>query len=184
MANLHGPHPPGIQIEGKKNNGRFKPGDAPEYMIRKRFLAWSRLILFDREQDQESPELFVTSSRSAMDYLLDRVTRTEKILTVDTIPVCASKSDEIEAWRDQLADQLQRLPEIFRSKEAFKISDAPADKNCGFSASMTIHVVPQESTRSLFYRCAGRTLSSARDEIGKSHIQNTFVGCISLHPTL
>ena len=184
LANLQGRGQPGEQIEGENNNSQFNPGDAADYMIPERFRAWFRLMQFDREQDRDSCELFVTNSRSAMDYVLDGASQMGKILTVDDIPVYASKSAEIEAWRDHLTDQLQRLPETFRSKEAFKFTAAPADNNCKLSASLAIYVVPAESPRSLFYRCDGRAFSSARHEIRDSHIQNTFVGCISLHPTL
>jgi hypothetical protein len=164
LANLQGRGQPEDQSAGKINNSVFNSGDAAEYMI-------------------PSSGLFVTSSRSALDYLLDSTSQTEKILTVDAIPVYAQKSAEIEAWRDHLTDQLQRLPATSPSKEAVKVTAAPTDKDCKLSASLILYLVPEESPLSLFSRCAGRAFPPAGHETKESHIQNTFVGYISLHPT-
>ncbi len=183
LANLQGRGQPGDQFAGKNNNSVLNSGDAAEYMIPERFMAWFRIMQFDRELGRDSSGLFVTSSRSALDYLLDSTSQTEKILAVDAIPVYAPKSAEIEAWRDHLTDQLQRLPATSRSKEAVKVTAAPADKNCKLSASLTLYLVPEESPRSLFSRCAGRAFPSAGDEIRDSHIQNTFVGYIAVSQT-
>jgi hypothetical protein len=184
MANLQGRGQPGDQLVSKNNYSVFNSSDAAEYMIPERFLAWCRIMQFDRELDRDSSGLFVTSSRSALDYLLDSASQMEKILTVDAIPVYAQKSAEIEAWRDHLTDQLQRLPATSRSKEAVMVTAAPADKNCKITVSLTLYVVPEESPRSLFFRFAGQAFPSAGDEIRDSHIGNTFVGYVSIQPTL
>jgi hypothetical protein len=184
LADLEGGDRPGDKFAGKNNNSVFNSGDDAAYMIPERFMAWFRIMQFDRELGRDNYGLFVTSSRSALDYLLDSTSQTEKILTVDAIPVSAQKSAEIEAWRDHLTDQLQRLPATSRWKETVKVTDAPADKNCKLSASLTLYVVPEESPRSLFSRCAGRAFLSAGDETRESHIKNSFVGYVSLHPTL
>jgi len=180
MANLQGRDQPTDPFAAKNNKSVFNSGDAAEYMIPERFMAWFRIMQFDRELDRDSCGFFVTSSRSAMDYLIDIASPTEKILTVDDIPVYAPKSAEIEAWRDHLTGQLQRLQATFRSKETVNIMAAPADKNCKLTVSLTLYVVPEESPRSLFYRCGGRPFPSAGDEIRESHIKNTFVGYIAV----
>jgi hypothetical protein len=182
LANLQGRDQPADQFGGKNNNSVFNSGDAAEYMIPERFMAWFRIMQFDRELSRDSSDLFITSSRSALDYLLDSTSQAEKILNVDAIPAYAKKSVEIEAWRDHLTDQLQQLPTTIQSKEAIKVTAAPADKNCKLSAFLTLYVVPEESPRSLFSRCAHHAFPSAGDEIRDSHIHNTFVGCISVHP--
>ena len=184
LANLQGRSQSGDQFAGRKNNSAFNSGDAAEYMIPERFMAWFQLMQFDRELGRDSSGLFLTSSRSVLYYLLDSAPQSEKILTVDTIPVDAQKSAEIEAWRDHLTAQLQRLAATSRSKEAVKVAAAPADKNCQLLASLTLYVVPEESPRSLFSRCIGRTSTSAGNEIKESHVEDIIIGYLSLHPTL
>ena len=151
-------------------------------MMPERFMAWFRIMQFDRELERDSSGLFVTSSRAALDYLLDSAPQKKEILNVDTIPVPAPKSAKVEAWRDHLRDQLQRLPATYRSKEAVKVTAAPVDKKGKLSASLTLYLVPQESPRSLFSRCTGRVFPSAGDDTRENHIENTVVGHVSVCP--
>jgi hypothetical protein len=183
LANLQGRGQPGDKFVDINKNSVFNTSDTAAYMIPERFMAWFRIMQSDRELDRDSNGLFVTSSRSALDFLLDSTSQTEKILTVDAIPVYAQKSAEIEAWQDQLTDQLQRLPATFQSMEAVKVMAAPVDKNCKLSASLDLYVVPDETPRSLFSRCTGQAFPPAGDEIKDSHSQNTFVGYMPVHPT-
>ncbi len=184
LANLHGRRQPGDQFEGKNHSSVFNSSEAAGYMIPERFMAWFRMMQFDRQLGRDSSGLFVTSSRSALAHLLDSASQPEKILTVDAIPVYAQKSAEIEAWQDHLMDQLKRLPTTSRSMETVKITVAPADKNHQLSASLTLYRVPEESPRLLFSRCASRAFPAAGNETREGYSQNTFVGCLSLHPTL
>jgi hypothetical protein len=180
MADLHGRRQHNDQPPARHNKRLFSPGDAFEYMIPERFMAWYRIMQSDRELERDSSGLFVTSNQRALDYLLDGVSRTEKILTIDAIPVYAQRSAEIDAWRNHLRDQLQKLPATALSKPAVNVAAAPTPENCTLSASLTLYRVPGESPRSLFSRSTGQAFPPAGNDKRESGIENTFVGCVSL----
>ena len=182
MADLQGRRQDNDQHPAGQANRIYSPGDAAEYMIPERVLAWFRVMQSDRELERERSGLFVTSNQKALEYVLDNASRTEQILTIDPIPMYAGRSTEIDEWRDHLLDQLQQLPASSPSKPAVSVAAAPNIEKCALRASLTLYRVPAESPRLLFSRSTGQTLHPAGGDKRESDIEHTFVGCIALEP--
>jgi len=179
LKNIRGQEGHAHPITEKIGDGPTKTDDSGAYMMAERFQAWFQLMYFDRERGGDRSNLFVTSSRSALDHLLDSTGGAEKIFTIASLSADQKSNGGLEVWQKKLTDRLQRLTEIsWPLPDAIRM-DPPPDKAREPSASLTVYIVPGETPVALFSRCVGREFPVVGDAHTGSRSVNTLIGCLT-----
>lgn len=122
-----------------------------DYLITGRLVAWSRILLRDREPTG----IFVTHSAAVLEHLLDHVPAAEKILDLKALPRSTPTAAELAPWQEQLMSYLSDIvlnkwsPASGQAAERF---DIPAAEN---TVSLKIYLVPDQNSSQFFCRGAG-----------------------------
>ena len=154
--------------------------DSGDYMIKERIQAWARLFLHDQSQlGAEASGVFITNSRSVLEYLIDVSTGAETILSLDAVPVQKNTTEHVQKWQDGLMETLVRL---VKNKETVvdEASQSFPDSWAGErTVALNIYVIPGETPRKLFARCVNSGFSLPEEDKVEKKIKNTLLGLIS-----
>ncbi|MBW2619857.1 MAG: hypothetical protein JRC56_00800, partial [Deltaproteobacteria bacterium] len=77
--------------------------DPGHYMTKERMQAWTRVM----QHDQQGSGLFVTTSKSVFESLIDSTPEAELVGVLDAIPVVDNRAEELETWQDELMKHLE-----------------------------------------------------------------------------
>jgi hypothetical protein len=179
FTSLHGLNGDQRRLAGKSADTFADAGDIFDYMIEKRFKAWHQLLQFD-DKLTDSPGFFITTSRAALTHLLDAAPCAQKIASLNSIPVPKFQSGVNDAWRRQLADQLQQLTKKAGSMQAVDVSAPPADETCKAAVSLHLYLAPAEALPGIFSRCAGQQTPPAEKTDRGGRAENTFIAYLSV----
>ena len=154
--------------------------DSGDYMTKERIQAWARLFLHDQSQlGAEASGVFITNSRSVLEYLIDVSTGAETILSLDAVPVQKNTTEHVQKWQDGLMETLVRLVKNKETvvDEAFQsFPDSWAGER---TVALNIYVIPGETPRELFARCVNSGFSQPEEDKVEKKINNTLLGLIS-----
>ena len=134
-----------------RNEPGYRPDLNSDYLISCRLVAWTRILLSDREPSG----LFVTHSKAALEQLLDSAPGAEKILDFEAIPRSTATTAGLTPWQDQLISYLCDIVENksnAASREPAAGSDITAAEN---TVSLKIYLVPDQNSPQIFCRGAG-----------------------------
>jgi hypothetical protein len=158
----------------------LKISDSRAYMTKERIQAWARLFLNDQSQfGAEASGVFITNSRSVLEYLIDISNGAETILSLDAVPVQKNKTERVQKWQDGLMETLVRLAKNKETDvdEAFQIfPDSWAGER---TAALNIYAIPGETPRELFARCVDSGFSLPEANKFERKFENTILGLIS-----
>jgi len=168
------PAVPGYQDE-------LKTGNLADYdhMIPERIEAWALLMGCDQMQRRdEISRLFVTTSRQAMDYLLEKTPESEKILAIDTVPMAENSIEKTAKWSRDLMKYLKNAAESPGSLKCDPFAVFPENFKFEKKVSLSIYLVPGVSPLEYFSSFSG--CDSARTGITKvrAKLTNTLIGHI------
>ena len=154
--------------------------DSGDYMTKERIQAWARLFLHDQSQlGAEASGVFITNSRSVLEYLIDVSTGAETILSLDAVTVQKNTTEHVQKWQDGLMETLVRL---VKNKETVvdEASQSFPDSWAGErTVALNIYVIPGETPRKLFARCVNSGFSLPEEDKVEKKIKNTLLGLIS-----
>jgi len=105
----------GSSLQASDDSGRYK--------IKERIEAWTYLMSNDREM----PRFFITGSRDAFDFVIEKAGDISKVIELVSIPVC-SQADIMNKWRNMLIGQVEELLKDDNFKIDEKIYNLPAVK--------------------------------------------------------
>ena len=148
--------------------------DPGHYMTKERVHAWTRLM----QQDQQDSGLFVTTSRSVFEALIDSTPEAELVDVLDAIPVVDNEVEELETWRDELMKHLEMLTTIVWLAKTDSIIDAPEIPGCEIKASLTLYIVPGKTPHEFFNRYVEHDVSNYKEKYQKVILKNTLLGLI------
>jgi len=159
----------------------FKTGNLADYdhMIPERIAAWALLMCCDPMQcGDEVSGLFVTSSRQAIDYLLEKTPETENVFSIDTIPMVENQVEKTAKWLKGLMEHLQMVAESSRPLECENFTIVPDDIKCETKVSLSLYLVPGASPLEYFSRFIRFDSTCGEIEKGRVKIKNTLIGHI------
>jgi len=150
-----------------------------DYMIQERIEAWTLLMCYDPMQYREEMSgLFVTSSRQAIDYLLEKTPEIENVFSIDAIPIVENQVEKSAKWPKDLMEYLEIVVESSRPLKCDNFTIVPDDLKCETKASLSLYLVSGESPLEYFSRFL--RVNSTCGEIEKDRVKfkNTLIGYI------
>jgi hypothetical protein len=161
----------GEETAEKKTLGTHDPG---YYMTKERIHAWSRLM----QQDRQDSGLFVTTSTSVFESLMDSTPEAELVVILDAIPVVAKRSDALETWKDELMKHLETFMVRAWPVPTDTINTAPQDPECEITAVLSLYIVPGKTPHEFFACYAENDSLDVKDKNKGTKFKNTLLGLI------
>jgi hypothetical protein len=124
----------------------IKADDPGEYMALDRLQAWARLFM----EDPVDSGIFVTSSQSVFNHLIEGQPAAEKIIQSAELPAGLPEDDVSITWRDGFLKQIQQLIETSGSKPKHGFADIPRAETVGVNVALTLYRLPGRSSGDLF----------------------------------
>jgi hypothetical protein len=155
-------------------NGKYQIMDPGLYMTSERLKAWAVL----NRHDQEASGLFVTTSRSVVDELIDRAPEIELVMDVDGLPIGALGDADIEKWQEDFLETLRVLVTSAWPMATDGMFKAPGQSGADEYVSIKLYIAPGEIPHELFGRCAASGLAGTQKEKTAETIKNTLIGLI------
>ncbi len=174
------------EISGGKENGlpatpltaEIKVEDPGEYMALARFQAWLRLFMIDPVDSG----LFVTSSPSVFNHLIENLAAAEKVIQSGGLPVMGAKDDSGISWRDSFLKQMKQLVENRWSAAEHTFADMPLPKDQRSNVTMTLYRVPGQGPADLFSRVFEDQNVDTLKPSQRAEFTNTLIGLIDQRP--
>jgi len=145
--------------------------DPGAYMTVNRIKAWALLM----QHDPQETGLFITNSSSAFEYLIDKASRTEIIVSFDSIPLQKNSVEKTDKWRDDFMKQLEIIARNPWPISIDKIAGPCFAKNSDAKVSLTLAIVPGKTPHEFFAGCCGYNHSASKE---KPQFQNTLLGLV------
>ena len=120
--------------------------EAAEYMALDRLKAWVRLFM----ADPVDSGLFLTSSQSVFNHLMESQLDAEKIIESAQLPAVRPEDGAFMTWRNRFLKQIQDLIETEASEPAHDLSNIPRFAATGINVALTLYRLPARSWRDLF----------------------------------
>ena len=157
-------------IENAENN-LHEPYDPGTYMTVERIKAWDLLM----QHDQQGSGLFITDSKSAFEYLINKASQTEIIVGFDSMPLQKNSAGKADKWHDKFMKQLEIIAKDPWPTSTDKIIKPPFIKNSDAKVSLTLAIAPGETPHEFFARCCGYNPPESKEN---SQFQNTLLGLV------
>ena len=153
--------------------------DSGKYKIKERIEAWTYLMSNDREM----PGFFITGSRDAFDFIIEKAGDINKVIELVSIPVC-SQADIMNKWRNMLIEQVEGLLKDENFQIDKKIYNLPAAKEPGREISLKIFRIINKSRRDFLNNILEKDFQDVIIN-GNGEINKSIFICLSesLHPT-
>jgi len=152
-------------------NNLLRAYDPGAYMTADRIKAWALLM----QHDQQESGLFITDSKSAFEYLIDKASQTEIIVGFDSMPLQKNSAGKVDKWRDNFMKELEIIAKNPWPTSTDKIVKPPFTKNSDTKVSLTLAIVPGQTPHEFFAGCCGYNYSESKE---KSQFQNTLLGLV------
>jgi hypothetical protein len=149
-------------------------------MIKERMQAWARLFLNDQNQfGVEASGVFITNSRSVLEYLIDVTNVAEKVLSLDTLPVHTNTTERVQQWQGGLMETLAGLVKNKKTVIDEDYQTFPDSRAGERTVTLNIYIIPGENPRKVFTRCVNSGSSHLEEDKVESKFENTLLGLIS-----
>ena len=142
----------------------FVPDNSDDFMMKQRINAWSRLFM----HEQECAPLFITTSRQAIEYLMDKTGGFEKILTINADKL------ELGSFLDKIDDMSCKV-----WKASTTISQCLQDIDSlvtETSNKLTFYIIPDKTPHEFFADCADIDISGIELSEEQKRVRNTILG--------
>lgn len=155
---------------------KYDPG---HYKAEERIKTWARLMQVDQQQnDSENASLFVTSSRSVFDYIIDKISEAERVFEIQSLPIKHNPDVDRKKWQAGLIEHLARLMGSKWPESGNTHVDLPENEECVKTASLLIYIVPGETPDRFVSRLTDDNLPEYEKTDSHIKIQNTLIGLI------
>jgi hypothetical protein len=159
------------EITLKKTLEFYDPG---HYMPKERVQAWARIM----QQDQQGSGLYVTTSKSVFEFLIDSTPEAELVDVLDAIPVVDNEVEGLETWQDELMKHFEMLSTIAWLAKSDRIPAAPEIPGCKTTVSLTLYIVPGKTPRKFFAGFVENDSFAVKDKHNGTKFKNTLLGLI------
>lgn len=146
--------------------------DAGHYMTKERMEAWVRIM----QHDDHHTGLFVTSSRSVIEHLLDNAPEAKILPDINGIPALESGIEAKEKWQNRLINTLETITTDASFASAEANLETPTFIEIDRKKTLTFYIIPGLSPRQFFSRYIKPTGSQHQDKRDMEHVKNTLIG--------
>jgi len=174
IENLKGEPSVLLNNTGKRTSTTDDPGD---YMTKDRIKAWSLIMQYDHDISG----LFITNSKVAFDYLVDKTPEAKIIYKCNSILADKNSIQKTEKWRNSLMKHLETPAENPWQNSTDEISKEFDIIECNEKVSMTFSLVPGETPYNFFSRCAGIKPHKDIEITEDIRLKNTLLGLIEFN---
>jgi hypothetical protein len=144
IKSLRGPD--AIEPLASAHAAEIKFDEPGEYMVLDRLKAWVRLFM----ADPVDSGLFVTSSQSVFNHLMESQPDAEMIIESAELPAVRPEDGAFLTWRDRFLKQIQDLIETEGSEPEHDLANIPRFATAGSNVALTLYRLPARSWRDLF----------------------------------
>ncbi len=149
-------------------------------MIPERIEAWALLICYDLIQCRdEMSGLFVTRSRQAIDYLLEKTPETVNMFSIDAIPMVENQVEKMAKWQNNLMEHLEIIVESSRPLKCDNFTLVPDALKCETKTSLSLYLVPGASPLEYLSRFISFDPTCGEIEKNRVKFKNTLIGHIA-----
>ncbi len=148
--------------------------DHGAYMTDERLTAWTRLMLFD----PTAPDLFVTTSPSVINLLLDKTPGAKQILKLDSISLSETNHQGRAKWKKSLIEYIDRLGKNDVPELPSSLSAPPDLIKSTKTTSFSLFLVEGETPCDFFTRCTDLRFPKSEMMKREKHPDHTLFGCI------
>lgn len=152
----------------------LKAHDPGHYMTKERIHAWTHLM----QRDQQDSGLFVTTSRSVFESLIDSAPEAELVVVLDAIPVVGNRDEALETWQDELMKHLEMFVTHAWPAPTDDIIRVPQDPGCEINAWLSFYIVPGKTPHEFFARYVENDSLGVKDKNNGTKFKNTLLGLI------
>jgi len=152
------------------------PDDSAGYMVLDRLEAWTRILL----EDTDISGIFITHIPAVLKELLDRTPTAEKLLSLESIPICTARTVELTVWRQKLVSNLAHIVEHRWVPTSSRPSDQPGFPAAENTVSLSVYLVPDQIPRDFFSRCAQIEPPDRDASYPWGRFKNTLIGLIEI----
>ncbi|MDY6790385.1 MAG: hypothetical protein SWH54_03855 [Thermodesulfobacteriota bacterium] len=179
MKSLQGEDGPSPLVPGYQDT--FKTGclTDDDHMIAERIAAWALLMCRDpRSRMGENCGLFVTSSRQAIDHLLEKTPEAKSVLSIDAIPMVENQLEKPIKYPEDMMEYLNRIAESSQPVKGHPFTLGLDASKCNTKVSLSLYVVPATLPGEYFSRFTDVDSSCEKIEKGQVGLKNTLIGHI------
>lgn len=144
------------------------------YMPLERLKSWALL----EQHDQEASGLYITTSRSILDELMERAPELVKVFHFDAVPVDANREDGMARWQDGLIETLSLLLTNPWPPSPDLRFEAPAAKRYNKTVALQLYLAAGETPHQFFARSVPGARLDVQKEQKETVIKNTVIGVI------
>jgi hypothetical protein len=154
----------------------FLKEDPGGYMLSKRLQAWCHLMT----QDPKLSGVFVTSSRLALEQVIDNAPLAEKMFHYSSIPLNTKDRQAQAEWRAKLAQHMERLSQAKAPVAIDALAIPPPNPVDEHSVSLSFWLVPETAPVDLFTGFAEKNQLNPMDQNDDRQFKNTLIGLIEI----
>ncbi len=148
--------------------------DPGHYMTPERVAAWARLL----QHDRQSSGVFITSSTSVLDYLLDRHPDLTRVTRIEAIPAPETTLPKLDQWRNDLMQRFERLAKTHWQAGTYQMLSLPDIPTGDNTVSLTLYIVPGKPPVDFFSGfIRDKSFPTQADDNGP-RLLNTLIGLL------
>ena len=145
--------------------------DPGHYMTTERINAWASLML----QDSQAPGLFITTSRTVLEHLMDIVPEMAEVICLDAIPMGVDEDEALSNWQDSLMESLEMLATENWPIPMDDIANPPEVPDWETNVELTICMVPNKTPYECFADCVETDVLQADSTKTSTRFKNTLI---------
>jgi hypothetical protein len=172
IKNLRGPDE--IDMVATGSAAEIKVDEPGEYMALDRLKAWVRLFM----ADPVDSGLFVTSSQSVFNHLIESRADAEKIIQSAELPGVPPEDGAFSTWRNGFLKQIQQVIEIGCWESEHDLPDIPRSATTGINVVLTLYQLRGASWRDLFVPILGTQSNHITQSQLSLKSKNTLFGFV------
>lgn len=151
--------------------GKDDPG---HYLPHERIEAWASIMRYDKQ----TSGLFITGSRSVLEYLLDRTPEAEFVISFNAVPIFDGKIEKMENWRKDLIKNLEMLAAVVWLSKTDGLIHSPEIPGCEKKVSLSLYIVPGITPHEFFGGFIEKGLLRAETQKNGVGFKNTLFGLV------
>jgi hypothetical protein len=144
------------------------------YMTTERMEAWASMML----KDPQDSGLFITTSRAALELLMDILPESQKVIRFDVVSVSDDEDEVLSNWRNILMEALEILSTENRPAVLGDMAAPPEVPGSETKVSLTLYMVPDKTPHECFAGCVAADVSRADSTKTSTHFKNTLIGLV------
>ena len=150
---------------------KYDPG---HHMTTERINAWASLM----SQDSQISGLYITTSRAALEHLIEIIPEMEQVICLGAIPMGVEKNETLSNWQDGLIKTLEVLATENWPMSMDNMANPPEISGKATDVKLTIYIVPNKIPHKCFSGCVKTDAFKAGSVQTGTQFKNTLIGLV------